>query len=131
MTWCKTYGVPDVSVSDTASHFKNHMMAALEKSLGIDRKFAVANSPWSNGTCERMMREVVRTLKAMLQEERCSTRDWADLVPAVQWALNTVYRERYGSTPYVPCHVRQGSSHRSLDLGVFDSARLAGGRVGW
>lgn len=49
MTWCKTLGVPEVFVSDTASHFENHMMAALEKSLGIDRKFAVANSPWSNG----------------------------------------------------------------------------------
>lgn len=49
MAWCKTLGVPDVFVSDTASYFKNHMMAALEKSLGIDRKFAVANSPWSIG----------------------------------------------------------------------------------
>ena len=71
------------------------MMAELEKALGVERKFAVANSPWSNGTCERMMREVVRTLKALIQEERRSTRDWVDLVPAVQWALNTAYRQRY------------------------------------
>ena len=68
-------------------------MAALEKSLGIDRKFSIANSPWSNGTCERMMREVVRTF--MVQEERRHTRDWVELVPAVQWALNTAFRERY------------------------------------
>lgn len=34
MTWCKTYGVPDVSVSDTASHFKNHMMAGAGKIAG-------------------------------------------------------------------------------------------------
>ena len=47
-------------MSDTASHFKNHMRAALEKSLGVDRRFSGSNSPWSNGTCERMMREVVR-----------------------------------------------------------------------
>ena len=70
LTWCKTIGVPEVWVSGTASHFKNHMMATLEKSLGVDRRFSVANSPWSNGTCERMMREVVRTLKATFQEER-------------------------------------------------------------
>ena len=118
MAWCKTLGVPEVFVSDTASHFKNHMMAALEKSLGIDRKFAVANSPWSNGTCERMMREVVRTLKAMLQEERRSTRDWVDLVPAVQWALNTAYRERYGSTPY---HVMFGRAPRIVFLTLASS----------
>ena len=47
-----------------------------------------------------MMREVVRTFKAILQERRKSVRDWVDLVPAVQWALNTAYRQRYGSTPY-------------------------------
>ena len=61
-------GVPEVCVSDTASHFKNHMLAALETALGVDRNFSVANSPWSNGTCERIMREMVRTLKAMIQE---------------------------------------------------------------
>ena len=51
-------------VIDTASHFKNYMMAALEKSFGFDMswRFSVANSPWSNGICERMMREVERTL---------------------------------------------------------------------
>ena len=60
----------EVWVSETASHFKNHIMAALKKSVGVDRRFSIANSPWSNGTCERMMREVVRTLKATFQEER-------------------------------------------------------------
>ena len=28
LTWCKIIGVPEVWVSDTASHFKNQMMAA-------------------------------------------------------------------------------------------------------
>ena len=85
LTWCKTLGPPEVWVSDTASHFKNHVMRALEKALKLDTKFAVPNSPWSNGTCERMMREVVRTLKAMLQEKRRDVRDLVGLVPAVQW----------------------------------------------
>ena len=62
LTWCTIIGVPGVWVSDTASHFKNQMMAALQKSLGVDRRFSVANLPWSNGTCEGMMREMVRTL---------------------------------------------------------------------
>ena len=87
-------------MSDTASHFKNQMMAALEKSPGVDRRFSVANSPWSNGTCERMMRDVVRTLKAMIHKERRTAQGWVEFVPAVQWALNTAFRERYGSTPY-------------------------------
>ena len=72
-------------------------MRTLEKALKLDRKFAVPNSPWSNGTCERMIRKVVYTLKTMLKEERCYVRDWVGLVPAVQWALNTAFRERYVS----------------------------------
>ena len=110
LNWCKTLGVPDVWVSDTATHFKNKIMATLENALGVERRFTVANSPWSNGTCERMMRDVVRTLKTILQERRGSVRDWVDLVPAVQWALNTAYRERYGSTPY---HVMFGRAPRT------------------
>ena len=46
------------------------------------------------------MDEVVRALKAILQEERRDNREWVDVVPAVQWSLNTAYRERYASTPY-------------------------------
>ena len=65
-----------VWVNDTASQFKYRMMAALEKSLGVDRRFSVANSPWSNGIYERM-----------IHEERRNTQDWVELVPAVQWAL--------------------------------------------
>ena len=117
-------------MSDTASHFKNHVTAALEKSLGVDRRFSVASSPWSNGTCKRMMREVVRTLKAMIQEERRNTQDWVELVPMVQWALNTAFREIYGSTPD---HVMFGRAPRTafvVHVGVFDLTGIAGGCAG-
>ena len=66
-TWCKSIGVPEVWVSEIASNFKIQMMAALGKSLGVDRRFSVANSPWSKGSRERMMLEAVRTLKTMIQ----------------------------------------------------------------
>ena len=47
-----------------------------------------------------MMREVVRAFKAILQEDRRCINEWVDVVPAVQWALNTAYRESNASTPY-------------------------------
>ena len=75
-------------------------MKTLEGALRVEHRCAMANSPWSNGTCERMMREVVRALKAILQEERRDIREWMEVVPAVQWALSTTCRERYASTPY-------------------------------
>ena len=98
LRWCKTLGVPEVRVSDTASYFKNRVMKTLEGALRVEHRFTVANVTWSNGTCERMVREVVRALKAILQERR-DIYEWEDVVPAVQWTLNTAYRERCASTP--------------------------------
>ena len=70
-------------MSDTVSHFKNRVMKTLEGALRVEYSFAVANSSWSNGTCERMMREVVRALKAISQEKMLNTREWVDVVSAV------------------------------------------------
>ena len=69
LTWCKTLGVPRVWVSDTATHFKNAILTRLREALGVDHQFAVAYSPWSNGTCERMMKEVVHSLRSILLEQ--------------------------------------------------------------
>ena len=62
LNWCKTMGVPRVWVSDTATYFKNRVIAQLSDTLKVDHRFAVAYTPWSDGTCERMVREVVRAL---------------------------------------------------------------------
>ena len=88
LRWCKTLGVPEVWVSDTASHFKNRVMKTLERALRMEHRFAGAYLPYSNGACKRIMREVVRALKAILQEERSGICEWVDVVPAIQWALN-------------------------------------------
>ena len=60
LNWCKTMGMTRVWVSDTATHFKNRVIAQLSDVLKVDNRSAVAYTPWSNGTCERMVREVVR-----------------------------------------------------------------------
>ena len=64
----------------------------------------------SNGTCERMVKEVVRALRSILLEQRREVTEWVDVLPAVQWALNTAYRRRYDSTPY---HVMFGRAPRT------------------
>ena len=47
-------------MSDIALHFKNRVIKTLEGALRVEHRFAVASSPRSNSTCERMMREVMR-----------------------------------------------------------------------
>lgn len=76
------------------------LVKAVEQALKVNKRFAMAYSPWSNGTCETMIPEVIRTLKGMLHERKREVREWVNLVPAVQWALNTAFRERYASTLY-------------------------------
>ena len=94
-----SWGTPSL-VSETATHFKNTILIRLREALQVDHKFAVAYSPRSNGTCERMVKDVVRALRSILLEQRQAVSEWVDVLPAVQWALNTAYRRRYDSTPY-------------------------------
>ena len=68
LTWCKTLEVPRVWVSDTATHFKNAVLTRLREALRVDHQFAVAYSPWPKGTFERMVKEVVRSLRSILLE---------------------------------------------------------------
>lgn len=56
------------------------------------------------------MREIVHTLKAMLQEERRDVHEWVDLVPAMQLGLNTAFQARHARTPY---HVVFGRAPRT------------------
>ena len=110
LTWRKTLRLPPVWVSDIATHFKNAILTRLREALRIDHQFAVAYSPWSNDTCGRMVKEVVRSLRSILLEQRRAVFDWVGVLPAVQWALNTAFRPLYGSTPY---HVIFGRAPRT------------------
>ncbi|CAN0005706.1 unnamed protein product, partial [Sphacelaria rigidula] len=70
INWCKTLGVPRVWVSDTATHFESTILTRLREALHVDHRFTVAYSPWSNFTCERMVKEVVCALRSILLEQR-------------------------------------------------------------
>ena len=94
LTWCNTLGVPRVWVRDTATHFRNAILTRLREALRVDNQFAVAYSPWSEGTCERVVKKVVRSLRSILLEQRRAVSEWVDVLPAVHWALNTVFRPR-------------------------------------
>ena len=56
------------------------------------------------------MKEVVRSLRSIRLEQRRAVSEWVDVFPAVQWALNTAFRPRYGSTTY---HVMFGRAPRT------------------
>ena len=86
------------------------MVRKLAKALGVDHRFSVANSAWTNGTVERMMREVIHGAKAMLNEGGRPLSEWVAVLQAVQSAWNTAWRKRLHPTPY---HVMMGREPRT------------------
>ena len=100
LKWCASFGVPKAFTSDGGTHFTGQVMQMVSSRLGEVHHFGVANVSWSHGTVERMNREVVRTFRAVLSERRRPPSEWPLALWAVQWALNSAYRERMGTTPF-------------------------------
>ena len=61
----------------------------------------------TNGTVERMMREVIHGANTMFNEGRRPLNEWVVVLPAVQWALNMAWRRRVQATPYHVMMVRE------------------------
>ena len=108
--WCATFRPPATWVSDHATLFRNHVVCKLSKALGVEHRFSVANSAWTNGTVEHMMREVIHGARAMLNEGGRPLSEWVVVQLAVKWALNTAWRKRLQATPY---HVMMGREPRT------------------
>ena len=66
----------------------------------VAHQFGVANSSGTSGTINRINREVVRTFRAILSKRHSPVNEWSLAVGAVQRALNSVFRERVGTTPF-------------------------------
>ena len=100
LKWFASFGVTKAFTSDGGTNFTGQVMQMLSSRLGVVHHFDVANASWSHGTMERMNREVVRTFRAVLIERRRPPSEWPLALEAVQWALNSAYRDRMGTTPF-------------------------------
>ncbi|KAF1328445.1 hypothetical protein FI667_g6871, partial [Globisporangium splendens] len=88
LDWQKRFGSPAIWVSDSGSHFKNELIATLSSRLKAQQQFVPAYSPWINGTVERLNRDVLQVLRALLLEYKLDTKEWFYLLPIVQSSLN-------------------------------------------
>ena len=96
LTRCNPLGPPGAWLGDTVSHFRNHAVRTFDKAL-IGRRFVVVNSLWSHGESKRMMCDIIRILKVMMQEGRRDVDVLVGSVAAVQKASSTHIRESYTS----------------------------------
>ncbi|KAG6586659.1 uncharacterized protein IUM83_18147 [Phytophthora cinnamomi] len=76
LDWSKRFGTPEILMSDTGSHFKNLVVNELCQRLSIEQEFAVAYSPWINGSVERINRDILQVIRVILMELQLDTREW-------------------------------------------------------
>jgi transposase InsO family protein len=86
--WAKRFGMPEVWISDQGTHFKNEVLKAVAAKMRVDHKFTITYSPWRNGTIERLNRDLLQVLRALLKEYHLDEREWEYLLPVVQANLN-------------------------------------------
>ena len=87
-TWFASFGVSAQWVSDRGSHFKNTLIDKIRQNLRVHHHFTTAYTPFANGTVERVCRETLRVLRALLSEYRMPIAQWPDVVPVIQSAIN-------------------------------------------
>jgi hypothetical protein len=88
LDWYSRYGPPHTWISDNGSHFTSEVINELCKRLKCKQSFTIAYSPWINGSIERLNRDVLTVLRALLLEYKLHTHDWPSLIPTVQASLN-------------------------------------------
>ena len=88
VSWFSAFGVVPTWISDRGSHFKNNLMDAVNKALHTHHHFTAPNTPQTNGTVERVCREVLRGCRALLSEFRLKEKDWPLVLPIVQSVLD-------------------------------------------
>ena len=80
--WILTFGAPRKFLSDNGGEFNNELMRCLGGHFGIDLMCTAAESPWSNGICERLNCIIGISIQKIINDTKCS------LVVALSWAVS-------------------------------------------
>ena len=83
---CLVFGFPASIVSDQGSEFINSLNDAIWSQIAINHRATAPYHPASNGLVERCHVEVNFMLRAMSHPDQS---DWAQMLPFVEFALNT------------------------------------------
>ena len=82
LSWIVIFGPPLKAISDNGGEFVNAEMRALGEAFSIKMMTTAAESPWSNGTCERLNGILGRLVLKILDDVKC------DVATALAWAVS-------------------------------------------
>lgn len=81
-------------VIDQKSRFKTTLMKNLTEEKRIRHHFTTVYCPWSNGTVERLCKEILRITSALMSERKLSVGEWSAKIAAIQKVVNQSPVER-------------------------------------
>ena len=93
--WIALFGAPNKILSDDGGEFNNQELLDVSEDLNIEIMTTAAESPWSNGVCERHNAVIGDMVTKMAAEAKCP------LEIALTWAINakTSLHNVYGYSP--------------------------------
>lgn len=83
MAWYNAFDRLRAGVSNIGNHFRNWIVRKAAKTFGGENKFSIANYTWTSGTVEKMVRGVLKTSKAILNDRRRLLSEWIAVLPAI------------------------------------------------
>ena len=95
ISWITIFGAPKKILSDNGREFNNAEMRALGEAFNINVLNTAAESPWSNGICERLNGVLGDLVSKVLDDAKC------DLQIALAWAVaaRNAYDNNSGFSP--------------------------------
>lgn len=106
MSWISRNGYPDKMVSDNGTHFNAKVMTDLAENYKILHHFTTPLIHFSNGTVERVNRDILATVRILLLEYQIAHREWTRVITIVQHTTNHAPSDILGG--YTPVEVYTG-----------------------
>jgi hypothetical protein len=108
------YGIPAQLLSDNGSQFVNELLTEFFSLINTEHVRTLAYSKEENAIVERVNKEVMRHLRAIIFDKNLSN-DWSDCLPIVQRIINS---EKHSVINVSPAEILFGNSIQ-LDRGIF------------
>ena len=118
MDWIKRFGAFQWLVSDNGSHFKNYLVQKLSHMFGFLHHFCVAYTPWTNGTVERVNRDIIILFRSILLLLNYAETYWPIVLPVVQYAINNTILTSKAN--YSPATLQLGTKLDPAMATIFD-----------
>ncbi|KAE8973090.1 hypothetical protein PR002_g26306 [Phytophthora rubi] len=98
----RRFGASETIRHDREPGFMSDFFKAFNRILGQRQRATMAYRPQANGTAERMVQTMTRTLKMYVADE--DQRDWDEYAERLTFAVNTAHDRIRGDTPFFLVH---------------------------